>query len=181
MATINDIARMANVSTTTVSHVVNKTRYVSPELVERVEKAIREAGDVPNFIAKKTALSSDSFETQYIVVLVTNKESNFQKQVVKEFGFLASVSKYTLITLICDDDINAQQDFYRVIFKSKTVAGVIAFPDKGNNVFSNILAAEKNTDCSHWRKAGQLSCRLHYFGHTGRGDACNSASNQKRA
>lgn len=32
---------MANVSTTTVSHVVNKTRYVSPELVERVEKAIR--------------------------------------------------------------------------------------------------------------------------------------------
>jgi ribose transport system substrate-binding protein len=143
MATINDIARMANVSTTTVSHVVNKTRYVSPELVERVEKAIREAGDVPNFIAKKTALSSDSFETQYIVVLVTNKESNFQKQVVKEFGFLASVSKYTLITLICDDDINAQQDFYRVIFKSKTVAGVIVFPDKGNNVFSNILAAEK--------------------------------------
>ena len=42
MATINDIAKMAGVSTSTVSHVVNKTRYVSPELVKRVEKAIEE-------------------------------------------------------------------------------------------------------------------------------------------
>ena len=42
MATINDIAKMAGVSTSTVSHVVNKTRYVSPEKVEKVEKAIRE-------------------------------------------------------------------------------------------------------------------------------------------
>ena len=42
MATINDIAKMAGVSASTVSHVVNKTRYVSPEKVEKVEKAIQE-------------------------------------------------------------------------------------------------------------------------------------------
>ena len=33
---IKDIAAIAGVSIATVSHVVNKTRYVSPELVERV-------------------------------------------------------------------------------------------------------------------------------------------------
>ncbi len=41
MATINDIEKMAGVSVSTVSHVVNKTRYVSFEKVEKVERAIR--------------------------------------------------------------------------------------------------------------------------------------------
>lgn len=53
MATINDIAKMAGVSVSTVSHVVNKTRYVSPEKVEKVEKAIRELDNPPNFVLKK--------------------------------------------------------------------------------------------------------------------------------
>lgn len=56
MATITDIAKMAGVSTSTVSHVVNKTRFVSPELVERVEKAIQELDHPPNFVIKKTNL-----------------------------------------------------------------------------------------------------------------------------
>ena len=44
MATIKDVARHADVSVTTVSHVVNGTRHVSPEGRERVEKAIRALG-----------------------------------------------------------------------------------------------------------------------------------------
>ncbi|MGM1297065.1 LacI family DNA-binding transcriptional regulator, partial [Enterobacter hormaechei] len=31
MATIKDVAKRANVSTTTVSHVINKTRFVAEE------------------------------------------------------------------------------------------------------------------------------------------------------
>ncbi len=54
MATIKDIAKIAGVSTSTVSHVVNHTRYVSPELVEKVERAIQELDELPNFIIKKT-------------------------------------------------------------------------------------------------------------------------------
>ncbi|MBS3787519.1 LacI family DNA-binding transcriptional regulator, partial [Candidatus Bipolaricaulota bacterium] len=32
MATMKDVAKLADVSITTVSHVINDTRYVSPEL-----------------------------------------------------------------------------------------------------------------------------------------------------
>ena len=34
MATIKDVAKMAGVSTTTVSHVINKTRFVAKETEE---------------------------------------------------------------------------------------------------------------------------------------------------
>ena len=39
MATIKDVAKMAGVSTTTVSHVINKTRFVAKETEEAVEGA----------------------------------------------------------------------------------------------------------------------------------------------
>ena len=35
---------MTGVSIATVSHVINKTRYVSPELTQKVERAIYETG-----------------------------------------------------------------------------------------------------------------------------------------
>lgn len=46
-----DIARMANVSIATVSHVVNKTRYVSPELTARVLSVIEQVNYKQNIIA----------------------------------------------------------------------------------------------------------------------------------
>ncbi|MBR5383664.1 MAG: LacI family DNA-binding transcriptional regulator, partial [Clostridia bacterium] len=39
-----DIAEQAGVSVSTVSHVLNKTRYVSPEITERVERIMAETG-----------------------------------------------------------------------------------------------------------------------------------------
>ena len=53
MATIQDIAKAAGVSTATVSHVVNHTRYVSPELVARVEEAIQKCGEPTKFVKRK--------------------------------------------------------------------------------------------------------------------------------
>ena len=42
--TIKDIAAMTGVSIATVSHIINKTRYVSPELVEKVEQGLFKTG-----------------------------------------------------------------------------------------------------------------------------------------
>lgn len=52
MATIKEIAQMANVSTATVSHVLNGTARISEETSERVRKAVRGANYRPNSIAK---------------------------------------------------------------------------------------------------------------------------------
>lgn len=47
MITIQDVARRCGVSATTVSHVINKTRYVRPELADRVMRAVGELGYTP--------------------------------------------------------------------------------------------------------------------------------------
>ncbi len=48
MATILDVAKLANVSTATVSHVINKTRKVNPDTIARVQDAIQELHFQPN-------------------------------------------------------------------------------------------------------------------------------------
>jgi LacI family transcriptional regulator len=48
MTTINDVASLAQVSTATVSHVINKTRKVNQETIDKVEWAIRELNYQPN-------------------------------------------------------------------------------------------------------------------------------------
>ena len=52
MASIRDVAQRANVSTATVSHVINGTRYVSPELTERVQAVMEELSYRPDAVAR---------------------------------------------------------------------------------------------------------------------------------
>ena len=72
MATINDVAKMAGVSAATVSHVVNKTRYVSPELVKRVEDAIEALEFPPNFVIKKNKAAALTTSHKFVVLLASN-------------------------------------------------------------------------------------------------------------
>ena len=50
--TISDVAKLAGVSTATVSHTINSTRYVSGETKEKVYKAIAELGYTPDASAR---------------------------------------------------------------------------------------------------------------------------------
>ena len=50
---IKDIARMAGVSISTISRVINKSAYVSPEITERIERILDETGYRPNALAKE--------------------------------------------------------------------------------------------------------------------------------
>ena len=49
---MRDVADHAGVSVATVSHVINKTRYVSPETVDKVERSIRLLGYHPDPIGR---------------------------------------------------------------------------------------------------------------------------------
>lgn len=58
MTTMADVAKLAGVSLSTVSHVVNATRLVSPDTAEQVRKAIDTLGYSPNSVARSLARAS---------------------------------------------------------------------------------------------------------------------------
>lgn len=49
---ITDVAKASGVSIATVSHVINHTRYVSPETTHKVEKAIQALSYSPDITAR---------------------------------------------------------------------------------------------------------------------------------
>ena len=48
---MKDVAMRANVSVSTVSHVINGTRFVSEEVQQRVKEAMEAMGYIPNVVA----------------------------------------------------------------------------------------------------------------------------------
>jgi len=58
MATIADVARLAGVSVSTVSHVINGTRRVAPETASNVQAAIEDVRFSPNVLARSLKTAS---------------------------------------------------------------------------------------------------------------------------
>ncbi|EGR4156935.1 LacI family DNA-binding transcriptional regulator [Vibrio cholerae] len=79
MATMKDIARLAGVSTSTVSHVINKSRFVSDEIVERVNNAAQQLNYAPSALARSLKMN----RTKTIGMLVTTSTNPFFGEVVK--------------------------------------------------------------------------------------------------
>lgn len=76
---MKDVANLAQVSTSTVSHVINNDRYVSPAVREKVELAIKQLNYTPCAIAR----SLKSNKTYTIGMLVTTSNNPFFSEVVQ--------------------------------------------------------------------------------------------------
>lgn len=73
MATMKDVARLAGVSTSTVSHVINKDRFVSEAITGKVEAAIKELNYAPSALARSLKLN----QTHTIGMLITASTNPF--------------------------------------------------------------------------------------------------------
>ncbi|MDO4632445.1 MAG: LacI family DNA-binding transcriptional regulator [Eubacteriales bacterium] len=96
MSGIKDVAKRAGVSISTVSNVLNKSKYVSPELVKRVEEAVEELSYEVNPIAR----SMKSNRSGTIGVIVEDVCGMFYPYVVKGINSVMEEKGYQLI--ICD-------------------------------------------------------------------------------
>ena len=85
MATIKDVAALAGISYTTVSHVLNKSRPVSDEVRLKVEAAIVQLDYVPSAVARSLKAKS----TRTIGLLIPNGINPY-------FAELARVSRITV-------------------------------------------------------------------------------------
>lgn len=126
MATMKDVAKLADVSVTTVSHVINGTRYVSPELKERVNRAIEELDYHPDPLAQ--GLSKG--ESRTIALVVSDIVNPFFPQVAR--GVEDCVREHEFSLILNNTDENANQERQNIsLLESKRVDGFVISPTGG--------------------------------------------------
>ena len=74
LANMKDVAAKANVSVSTVSHVINGTRFVSEEVKKRVKEAMDATGYIPNVVAH--SLRTKRTKTIGLVIPIGNDENS---------------------------------------------------------------------------------------------------------
>ena len=130
MVSLKDIAERAQVSTTTVSHVLNGTRHVHPDTVERVLKAVKELNYKPNMLAR----SLRRRQTRTIGLLVSDIENPFFTEVARMVETTAHERGYNVI--LCNTDENpAKETLYVDVLFAKQVDGLIVAPAPGDHAF----------------------------------------------
>jgi LacI family transcriptional regulator len=118
--TIKDIAKSADVSVATVSYVINKSRYVSPELTLRVEEAIDRLGYSPNAVARSLRQN----RTKLIGLIIPDNSNPFFAEIAKgveDAGFEAGYS-----VILCNSNASIDREMtYLNLLRSKRVEGII--------------------------------------------------------
>ncbi len=123
MATIKDVARLAGVSIATVSATINGTAYVSPQLTERVNRAIAAVGYTTDGIAR----SLKKGVTSLIGLIVDDITAPFYMSLVDEIEAAAYADGYSV--LLCHTGRSvAKERKYLSLLRTHRVEGLIWSP-----------------------------------------------------
>ncbi|WP_086347591.1 LacI family DNA-binding transcriptional regulator [Candidatus Enterococcus clewellii] len=151
MATISDIAKIAGVSKTTVSRVLNSEKYVSDDLRARVKTVADELGYIPN----GNAISLSTGKTNTLGILLPANDYCYD-ELVNSILLNAKEKNYRVMVLPSYYETMAEQAYYEM-FRMKVVDGLILastntpeeITEKLQN-YGKIVSAEKleNTDIS---------------------------------
>ena len=120
MATIKDVAALAGISYTTVSHVVNKTRPVSEPVRVKVEAAIKQLDYVPSAVARSLKAKT----TATIGLLVPNSLNPYFAELARGIEDYCERNGYCVILCNSDDNAEKQRSYLRVLLE-KRVDGLI--------------------------------------------------------
>ncbi len=127
VATIVDVAKAAGVSATTVSHVINGTRFVSEATVDRVRAAMAELNYRPNVIAR----SLRTRETRTVGLVVSDVTNPFFTSIVRTIEDEMLKVGYNI--MLCDTDEKPErEETYLNLLVGKRVDGLIVAPSSGN-------------------------------------------------
>ena len=123
MATMDDVAKAANVSVTTVSHVLNGTRKVHPDTEKLVRAAVQEVGYIQNSLARSLAMSA----TNTIGVAIPTFANHYFSEVVRSIE--NECMKNGLMMLFSDTHDDPDQELKIVqAFHQRRVDGVVLAP-----------------------------------------------------
>lgn len=128
--TIKDVAKQAGVSIATVSHVINKTRYVSPELVKKVMDIVNKSGYQIKVIEKESKMQVG--KNSVIAFVVPNAGSTVYSQLTTVISNCLLKEGYLLSEYFTCDDIKLEKRILMGLLTDKRIAGIILAPVSSN-------------------------------------------------
>lgn len=123
MARLKDVAKAANVSTATVSNVLNGTKAVTPEVHQRVLEAVAALGYQPNLHAR----SLRTGQSRTLGVVVPDLTNPYFPALVQAIETTARSAGYALIVMDAGNDAERETEALTLL-TSYRVAGVIWVP-----------------------------------------------------
>lgn len=126
MATIKDIARRAGVGVATVSRALNRSGYVRPETLSKIERVAEELGYVPNRQARAMVNGS----TQTFGILIPDMDNALFMRIVRGINDVAYPLGYSLLVM----DSRGNPEWERQIFRTMQelrVDGLVLFATPG--------------------------------------------------
>ena len=120
MSTIKEVAQRAKVSTATVSHVVNDSAHVSPELRKRVLNAIQRLDYKPNLVARSLKMR----RTSMLGMVVTDITDPFFAQMIRGAEDAARKHGYLLTIFNTDDEFEREVEVFSLL-RSRRVDGIL--------------------------------------------------------
>ncbi len=139
MATIVDVARLAGVSLSTVSHVMNGTRNVSDDARQRVEMAIRETG----YVRDASARAMRRARTDSVGLVVSDTGQPVFAEMVRGVEEVASQHGLTLLLANSAEDPDREAAALRVLAERRVDGLIIARSARSDDAQLKI-----------WRKSG---------------------------
>lgn len=124
---IKDVARLAGVSSTTVSHVINGTRHVAEETKAKVHAAMQELNYMPNSLAR--SLRTNNSKT--VALLVPDITNYFFAKLIEEVETYLGQYGYKLF--LCNSHENPELERrHLATMNAQQVTGVILAPTRSD-------------------------------------------------
>jgi LacI family transcriptional regulator len=125
LATMKDVAQRAGVSPSTVSHVMNETRFVSQQLRDRVLHAMKELNYQPSAVAR----SLRTKRTQVIALVIPDITNPYFPEVARGVQDVAEENEYSVI--LCNTDrIRGRELRFLKALRGQQVDGLILNPSE---------------------------------------------------
>ncbi|MBR1221957.1 LacI family DNA-binding transcriptional regulator [Bradyrhizobium sp. U87765 SZCCT0131] len=123
MATIRDVARLANVSVTTVSNVINSPDKVSPELLARVQAAIDKLGYAPHAAARSLRKRASGL----LGLIVGDITNPFFSELFEAVEVAAAERGFSVILCNANENPEREETHLRML-RTQRIDGLILAP-----------------------------------------------------
>ena len=145
MATIKEIAKLAEVSTTTVSYVLNGTKKLTPETTKRVKDAIKKLNYSPNTVAQNLRKGT----TTTIGVITEDIRRFPTPEIINGIGEKLEKVQYNMLV----HDLRLYEkiwpDYEKIVYYKKRI-------NRGIQLLQQSMVSGIIYVCMHDRKIGKL-------------------------